>query len=102
MPKSAAHVPPTLRPYFQEYALESLKLGRDATLIIQRTLEYGTWDEVRWLFQTYGDQRIRVFVRERGERMLSRVAFTYWRKLLRIQRWRRSPFPVGKGRLWDR
>ncbi len=102
MPDSVTRVPSTLRSYFQEYDLESLKLERDATLIIQRTLEHGTWEEVRWLYQTYGDRRIRAFVRERGERMLSRVTFNYWRKLLGIQRWRRSPFPIGKGKLWDR
>jgi len=43
------HIPSGLRPHFQEYDLSSLDLDRDADLIIQRTLEYGTWDEIRWL-----------------------------------------------------
>lgn len=68
-------IPSGLRPYFQEYDPGSLHLDRDATLIIQRTLEYGTWDEVRWLFCTYGGAHIRAFVRDRGERLLSRVTF---------------------------
>jgi len=95
-------IPDDLRPYFQEYDVLTLDLDRDANLVIQRVLEYGTWGEVRWLFANYGDRRIRAFVRERGERMLSRVTFNYWRKLLQIRRWRRSPFPTAKGVLWDR
>jgi hypothetical protein len=47
-------IPSGLRPHFQEYDPRTLDLDRDANLIMQRTLEYGTWDEVRWLFGTYG------------------------------------------------
>ena len=96
------NIPSGLRPHFQEYDVRTLDLDRDANLIIQRTLEYGTWDEVRWLFGTYGGPRICTFVRERGERLLSRVTFNYWHKLLGIRRWRRWPFPTAKGEVWDR
>ncbi len=51
------NIPSSLWPYFQEYDVRTLDLDRDANLIIQRTLEYGTWDEVRWLFRTYGGPR---------------------------------------------
>lgn len=87
------HIPSGLRPHFQEYDLSSLELDRDADLIIQRTLEYGTWDEIRWLVASYGVDRVRTFVRVRGERMLSRVTFNDWRKLIGTRRWRHSPFP---------
>lgn len=96
------NIPSGLRPYFQEYDPQTLDLDHDADLIIQRTLEYGTWDEIRWLFSTYGGARIRTFVRERGERLLSQVTFNYWRKLLGIRRWQRSPFPTAQGEVWDR
>jgi len=99
---AAAEIPKSLKPSFQEYDFQSLDLNEDANLIMQRTLEHGTWDEVRWLFGVYGRLQIRTFIRERGERMLSRVVFNYWRKLLGIRRWRRSPFPTAKGELWDR
>lgn len=95
-------IPSSLAPHFQEYDFSALDVSHDADLIIQRTLEYGTWDEVRWLFGTYGGKRIRTFVRERGERWLSKATFNYWRKLLRIKRWRRSPFPTARGELWER
>ena len=92
-------IPLSLQPYFQEYDLDDLHLQRDANLIIQRTLEYGTWDEVRWLFRVYTRQRIQRFLREHGERWLKPVTFNYWRKLLGIRRWQSAPF--GKDEVWN-
>ena len=95
-------IPEGLWPHFQEYDPAGLDLEGDADLIIQRTLEFGTWDEARWLFVTYGSRRIRAFLRQRGERLLSPVTFNYWRKLLGVNKWRSSPFPTPKGELWER
>jgi hypothetical protein len=92
-------IPFSLQAYFQEYDLDDLHLRRDANLIIQRTLEYGTWEEVRWLFQVYTRQRIHRFLREHGERWLKPVTFNYWRKLLGVRRW--QPAPFGKGEVWN-
>lgn len=88
-----------MQPYFQEYSLESLRVNRDADVIIQRTLEFGTWADIRWLFQVYHRQRISRFLRRHGERWLSPVTFYYWRKLLDVRRWQTAPF--GKGELWN-
>ena len=93
-------VPQSLQPYFQEYDLATLSLRRDANLIIQRTLEYGTWDELRWLFQTYSRRRVQRFLREHGERWLNPATFNYWRKLLGVRRW--QPAPFGKDEVWNR
>jgi hypothetical protein len=89
-------------PHFQEYDVARLNLKRDANLVIQRTLELGTWDELAWLFETYGMTRIRQYVREGGERGLERVTFNYWRRLLGIHRWKKSPFRHPQGALWLR
>lgn len=92
-------IPLSLQPYFQDYDLADLRLRKDANLIIQPTLEFGTWDEVCWLFRVYSRRRIQRFLREHGERWLKPVTFNYWRKLLRILRW--QPAPFGKGELWN-
>ncbi len=95
----AASIPLSLSPYFQEYDLAAIKVHKDANLIIQRTLEYGNWDEMRWLFRTYSRQRVQRFLREHGERLLKPVTFNYWRKLLHVRQW--QPAPFGKGELWN-
>ena len=96
-----ANIPLGLQPYFQEYDVQALDLHRDVNLIIQRTLEFGTWEEVRWVFSTLGAKRVRLFLRQYGERWLKPANFNYWRKLLRIRKWRHSPFPTSKGEVWN-
>jgi putative transcriptional regulator len=98
---SSSQVPAGLSPYFQEYDLQALNIQKDANLIIQRTLEFGTWDELRWLFEVYGTKRIQAFLHRYGERWLRPVDFNYWRKLLGIRKWRRGRLPIPKGQLWD-
>jgi hypothetical protein len=98
---SASQIPKGLKPYFQEYDIKRLDIARDANLIIQRVLEFGTWDEIRWLFETYQSKRVRIFLRERGVRLLKPVTFNYWRKVLGIRRWKKSSFPTAKGDLWN-
>jgi hypothetical protein len=98
---SSSLIPDRLKPYFQEYDLETLELQGDANLIIQRTLEFGTWEVVRWLFDVYGVSRIRLFLRQYGFRWLRPPTFNYWRKLLQIHQWRRTPFPTPKGEVWN-
>lgn len=95
-----ASIPSGLWPYFQEYDPRQLNYEQDADLIVQRTLEHGTWEEIRWLMTVYGRKRIREFVRLHGERMLSAATFTYWRKLLDLRRWRHRPFAPEARQVW--
>ena len=97
---TSANIPRDLWPYFQEYDPQLLDCNQDADLIIQRTLEFGTWGEIRWLVAADGMDRIRRFLRLHGERMLSAVTFNYWRKLLGVRRWRRSPFAAEARQVW--
>ena len=93
-------IPTALKPFFQEYDISRLDVTRDANLIIQRVLEFGTWDEIRWLFELYRSKRIRLFLRRHGERWLKPVTFNYWRKLLGIRRWKKHPFSITKREVW--
>jgi hypothetical protein len=99
---TSSRIPVGLKPYFQEYDIARLDIPRDANLIIQRVLEFGNWEEIRWLFETYGGRRIRLFLREHGQRWLNPVTFHYWRKLLGVRKWKTPPFAVAKGELWNR
>jgi hypothetical protein len=93
-------IPTGLRPSFQEYDPQSLDLTRDADLIIQRTLEFGTLEDVRWLLQIYRKNRIRNFLRQYGERWLNPITFQYWRRLFGVRKWEHSPFPTSRGEVW--
>lgn len=94
-----AQIPKGLAPYFREYDFKKLDSGRDAAIVIQRGLEFGTMRELQWLFRVYGKERIKQFVYEYGKRGLSRKAFNYWRKLFELKYWRKASF---EGTNWDR
>jgi hypothetical protein len=59
-------IPLSLAPFFQEYDLRNLDLEQSAGTIIERTLQFGNRDEIRWLFHTYSQQRIRDWVARWG------------------------------------
>ncbi len=75
-------IPSSLAPFFQEYDLTKLDLERSAGTIIERTLQYGNREEIRWLFQTYPQQRIRDWVAQWGAVALTEPHRTFWTLIL--------------------
>ncbi|MBI3913149.1 MAG: hypothetical protein HY327_02965 [Chloroflexi bacterium] len=100
--KQKQSIPRSLAPAFPEYRLRDLDRYADAAIIIERALEHGTRQELRWLFQNYPTSRIRRFVRESGARHLSKRAFNYWRLVLGVRQFRLPPFQKARQVLWGR
>lgn len=69
---------------FPEYEFEAMNLEDHKGVIIERILERGNWDEVRWLFKVYGETHVAKWVRNHGFRLLSKRSFALWRLTLRI------------------
>jgi hypothetical protein len=80
--KTAAGLPLSLRPCFQEYDLDQLDPAQHAELIIERTLAYGDRRELQWLFATYGRARLAEWVQRLGARRLPWRRFNLWSVLL--------------------
>ena len=70
---------------FPEYRFESMDAATHESVIIERVLERGTWPELRWLFDCYGENRIAGWLRRHGVRLLSRRSFALWRLVLGIE-----------------
>ncbi len=77
-------IPSSLAPFFQEYDLTKLDLERSAGTIIERTLQYGNREEIRWLFQTYQQQRIQDWVARWGSIALPEPHRTFWALVLEL------------------
>lgn len=43
-------LPSSIKPYFQEYDFSRLAVDIHAELVIERVLNYGNLEELRWLF----------------------------------------------------
>lgn len=71
-------IPTSLRPFFQEYVLEELDPERDWFTVISRTMAWGDFAELRWLFRRFGAERLAAWVRKAGWRMLPRRRLKYW------------------------
>jgi len=69
---------------FPEYDFEKMDLEHYWAVIIERVLERGTWAQLRWLFATFGEERVADWVRRHGFRLLSKRSFALWRLVLGI------------------
>jgi hypothetical protein len=81
-----ASLPPSLRPLFWDCRTESIDVESQAPFVLERVLEYGSLAAVRWALATFGDERIKEFLRCRGARTLSRKTLSFWTLLLGIER----------------
>jgi hypothetical protein len=76
--RTAAGIPVSLRPFFQEYQFEDLDPERSAFTVIERTLAWGDVPELRWLFGQYGEERLAEWVVQSGWYCLPRRRFKSW------------------------
>jgi hypothetical protein len=81
-------IPASLRFAFQEYNLEQLDLAADAFIIIERTMAYGSRAEVRWLFTTYGREKLLNWLNQGGWRTQPRLRRQLWATYFDL-----GPFP---------
>jgi len=78
------HLPADTAWLFAEYDFDTIDIENHKSVIIERILERGTWDQLRWLFATYDEAKVAEWVRRHGFRLLSRRSFALWRLSLGI------------------
>lgn len=78
-------LPDVLHPLFWDCRPESIDLDAHAPFVLERVLEYGSLAAVRSLLATYGEDRIRAFLRDRGRRTLSRKTLAFWTMVLGLE-----------------
>ncbi|RME07465.1 MAG: hypothetical protein D6803_03960 [Anaerolineae bacterium] len=78
-------IPPTLAPFFQEYDLRRLDLQQGRGTIIERVLQFGNREEIRWLFGAYPRAEIRAWVEQWGDLALPEPHRTFWRLVLGLE-----------------
>ena len=82
--KAGPELPPDSVWLFPEYNFEEIDQERHRGVIIERLLERGSWEQIRWLFATYGEADVANWVRRHGFRLLSKRSFALWRLALDI------------------
>ncbi len=79
------NLPPDFHRLFWDCRPETVDTETHAPFVIERILEYGSLTAVRWVLKTYGAERLRRFLRERGVRTLSRKTLSFWALQLGIE-----------------
>lgn len=77
-------IPLSLAPFFQEYDIKSIDAKRDSFTIIERTLQFGNREELRWLFTTYSREQITNWVKYFGKDRLPQPHRRFWQTILEI------------------
>lgn len=92
-------LPDSFAPLFRNYRWETIDDRKHSELIVKTTLAYGSWDQIRWLFQHYGKDEIGTIFRRDyyGMRSLPESTRRLW-ELLFIPEEERENEPRGPSR----
>jgi len=82
---AASQLPAATAWLFLEYDFASMDLEDYRGMIIERLLERGTWEQLRWLCSAHGEGHMAEWVRRHGLRLLSKRSFALWRLALGIR-----------------
>ena len=80
---------------FPEYDFKTMELESYRGVIIERILEKGTWQQLRWLFATYREDPVTAWVQRHGFRLLSKRSFALWRLALGISEYHAPEWAVA-------
>jgi hypothetical protein len=74
----ARRVPADLASLFWDCNLDTLDLERHSEQILERVLQDGDLRSVRWALKVYGEETVRRFVVEHGQRRLDPKILSFW------------------------
>lgn len=75
-------IPPSLARFFHEYDIARLNPKKDSFTIIERTLQFGNREELRWLFSVYFKREIVNWVKRFGKDCLPQPHLNFWQIIL--------------------
>jgi hypothetical protein len=78
-------IPKRMKWLFWSYDIESLNLKRDKDYIIPQVLNYGTWDDLKWLFKVYSREEIKEVIKNPRRGVWFRKVLNFWTKIFNIK-----------------
>lgn len=68
-----------IRSLLWEYDLEGVEDDADLEdAVIERVMQRGSWDQMRWLLRHMGRKRLRLYLEGRGHRRLAPRELRFW------------------------
>ena len=78
-------IPLKLRWLFWSYDIKSLDVKGDKDYIITQVLNYGTWDDVKWLLETYPEKEIKKIVKNPDRGVWFEKVLNFWTTIFNIR-----------------
>jgi len=85
MPKVKTKIPQKMKWLFWSYDIKSLDLKEDKDYIITQVLNYGTWDDLKWLYKIYPEKEIKKVVRNPRRGLWFKNVLNFWTTIFNIQ-----------------
>jgi len=95
------NIPADMAWLFPEYAFATMDIQTHRGVIIERVLERGSWEQLRWLFATYGETAVAEWVSKHGFRLLSKRSFALWRLVLSVEDYYAPDWAIAAKQLWE-
>jgi hypothetical protein len=72
-------IPPFVRELLWEYDLDDPEIvGRLDRVLVERVMERGGWEAMRWLLESFDRADLRAFLEKRGRRVLPARELRFW------------------------
>jgi hypothetical protein len=72
-------IPPRVQALLWDVSIDLSSVdARCERLIIERVMDRGCWEDMRWLLRSFDGKRLRKFVRSRGRRVLAPRELRFW------------------------
>ena len=78
---SVSIIPKQYKKFFWDVDFNLLDLEKHRKFILERFLNYGTFDTFKWIFKTFDSEEVKEFIDKKGMHSLSRNSFYFWKKI---------------------
>jgi len=78
-------IPKKMKWLFWSYDIKSLDLKEDKDYIITQVLNYGTWEDLQWLFRAYPKKEISEMVKNPGRGLWFEKVLNFWTTIFNIR-----------------
>jgi len=77
-------IPSKMKWLFCSYDVESLDLKDDKDYIITQTLNYGVWDDLKWLYKAYSEKDIKAVLKNPIRGVWFEKVLNFWTTIFGI------------------
>lgn len=97
--RESKKIPSKLQAVLWSYNIEKMDLKEDKKVIITQVLNYGDWEDLKWLFKVYSEKEIKEVVKNPRRGVWFEKVLNFWTTLfnIRIKKdvWQKAIFNIN-------